>query len=102
MIMKKAVADENIMKDPRIKRTILPFPIHRSLEAALILESAKFVMEGSMIVNNAIFTPARNDRSIPACSMWIVSDINPYWSRKQNIGRILAWDRVHPYLFDTY
>jgi len=69
MIIKTAVSDENMTQDPRIKRTMLACPIQRSLEAALVLERAKVVMEGNMIVNRAIFTPARNDRSSPACML---------------------------------
>ena len=80
---------------------ILTFPIQRSLAAAFVFENAKVVIDGRMIVNKAIFTPARNDRSRPAYVFDRVS-CKFILQRKAEHGETLAWDRVQPYLLDTY
>jgi hypothetical protein len=67
MIKKVAVPDAAIITAPTVMRTMLACPIHRSRVATCIWERRKLIMRGRMTVNKMMFTPARNDRSSPAC-----------------------------------
>jgi hypothetical protein len=99
IIIRAGVVDKNRKTPPRIIRTILAFAIQRSLEAALVLEMARAAMEGSMIVYNTMFTPARRDKSSPA---YIIDVVRYKRRRNKKICQVLALDRLQPYLFDTY
>ena len=66
MIIRAGVADRNRTRVPVIINRMLAFAIRRSPETGLVFNKLKVVIEGSMTVNNTMFTPALNDKSSPA------------------------------------
>lgn len=67
-IMTAAACDANRIREPSASKTMLAFPIRRSLTAAFLLARTKVVRAGSTAVKRIMFTPARRDTSKVACN----------------------------------